>query len=74
MKSEFEDYVENKRASGIPNGLSQDKASEEIHQIKELTSKYKEGRVSELIYFFFRNKKLINKFIHVNQSVINSEF
>lgn len=46
----------------------------EAHQIAEVLRKYKEGPVQDLIKFFFENKKLINKFIRINQTVINEQF
>lgn len=38
-----------------------------------MLSKFKEGRVQNLITFFFKNKKMLNDFIHANQSIISEQ-
>lgn len=59
------------RDSVIDSAAVKDKDSQEI---AEVLSKYRQGRVQDLIRFFFVNKKLINKFIRINQTVINDQF
>ena len=42
-------------------------------EIQQVLSKFKEGRVQNLITFFFKNKKMLNDFIHANQSIISEQ-
>lgn len=48
--------------------------AEESSSMLDILAKYKSPRVQKMIGFFLRNKKLINKFISINQMVINSQF
>jgi len=44
---------------------------ESLKVLHDVLRKYKPGRVQDLLKFFFRNKRLINKLICLNQTAIN---
>jgi len=71
IKSKFDP---NSRESNLISSSLVEGPSEDEATLKQVLSRYKPGRVQELIEFFSRNKTLINKFICVNQTVVNDQF
>ena len=69
IRAEFDPDV--KGRDTITSSLIEMSLEEELENI---IKKYKQPRVKELIKFFFVNKKLLNTFITIDQSVINEQF
>ena len=69
IRAEFDPDVKGRET--ITSSLIEMSLEEELENI---IKKYKQPRVKELIKFFFVNKKLLNTFITIDQSVINEQF